>query len=315
MKFFKKLVVFLLVLSLSLSLCLTAFAGGTDDDEEEVGSSDIDEDVGEPDDDEAGKTDDDEEEAQQPGDDDEEEAKPGDDDEEEAKPGDDDEEEAKPGDDDEEEQKPGDDDEEEKPGDDDEEEEKPGDDDPDKKDVREIFTDLADYKDDYYATAAIQFCYDNGLMIGVAPDKFAPKATTTRAEVATIICRMRNGEPGTSTRFSDVAAGEWYTPYIAWADGAKIMIGISATQFAPNAAITREQLVTALWRVSGSPKSEASLKDFSDAEKVSSYAETAMAWAVENHVVLGTDIKTLEPGATATREEMAAIFMRFITNG
>ena len=282
MKFLKKLVVFLLVLSLSLSLCLTAFAGGTDDDEEEVGSSD----VGDPDEDEAGKTDDDEEEAQQPGDDDEEEAKPGDDDEEEQKP-----------------------------GDDDEEEEKPGDDDPDKKDVREIFTDLADYKDDYYATAAIQFCYDNGLMIGVAPDKFAPKATTTRAQVATIVCRMLEGTPGTSTRFSDVAAGEWYTPYIAWADGAKIMIGISATQFAPNAAITREQLITVLWRVSGSPESEASLKDFSDAEKVSSYAEAAMAWAVENHVVLGTDIKTLEPGATATREEMAAIFMRFITNG
>ncbi len=301
MKFLKKLVVFLLVLTLSLSLCLTAFAGDTDDDKEEAGSSD----VGEPDGDEAGKTDDNEEESQQPVDDPEEE-----------KPGTDDPEEEKPGTDDPEEEKPGTDDpEEEKPGTDDPEEEKPGTDDPDKKDVRDIFTDLADYTDDYYATAAIQFCYDNGLMVGVAEDKFAPKSTTLRAEVATIVCRMLEGTPGTTTRFTDVAADAWYTPYIAWADEAKVMIGVSEKEFAPEANITREELVTVLWRISGSPESETSLKDFADAEKVSGYAQTAMAWAVENHVILGTDLKTLEPGVTATREEMAAIFMRFVTNG
>ena len=78
----------------------------------------------------------------------------------------------------------------------------------------------------------------------------------------------------------------------------------------PTVNITREQLVTMLYRYAGSPKANGSLDSFSDAASVSSYAVNAMQWAVENGIVNGSNGK-LNPQDNATRAQVAAILMRF----
>ena len=83
-----------------------------------------------------------------------------------------------------------------------------------------------------------------------------------------------------------------------------------AVENRPNADITREQLVTMLYRYAGSPTANGKLDNFSDSASVSSYAENAMQWAVANGIVNGSNGK-LNPQNNATRAEVAAILMRF----
>lgn len=80
----------------------------------------------------------------------------------------------------------------------------------------------------------------------------------------------------------------------------------------PNNNITREQIITILWRYAGSPKSSAHLSKFSDANSLSSYAKEAMAWAVENGIIIGTN-GALFPKDNATRAQVAAL-QRFIVS-
>lgn len=78
----------------------------------------------------------------------------------------------------------------------------------------------------------------------------------------------------------------------------------------PNGEITREQLVTILWRYAGSPAPTGNLDGFSDADSVADYAKLAMAWAVENGIVSGSN-GALMPTNPATRGQVAAIVMRY----
>ena len=82
----------------------------------------------------------------------------------------------------------------------------------------------------------------------------------------------------------------------------------------PNAFVTREQLVTMLWRYAGEPDSDYSLSAFTDAASVSEWAETAMSWAVENGLITGVTANTLVPSGSATRAQCAAILMRYVEN-
>ena len=78
--------------------------------------------------------------------------------------------------------------------------------------------------------------------------------------------------------------------------------------------LTREQLVTMLWRYAGKPSSNHSLSDYKDAAAVSDFAKDAFAWAVEEGLITGTTADTLSPQGTATRAQVAAILTRFCTN-
>ena len=79
-----------------------------------------------------------------------------------------------------------------------------------------------------------------------------------------------------------------------------------------NGYVTREQLATMLWRYAGEPASNYSLGAYTDADSVSSWAETAMRWAVENGIITGVTDSTLEPQGTATRAQCAAMLMRLV---
>ena len=149
---------------------------------------------------------------------------------------------------------------------------------------------------DWYADA-VKYVSDKGLMSGTGSDKFAPSATTTRAMLMTVLARYA-GEDTTG-------GATWYEKGMNWAKAKGVSDGTN-----PNANITREQLVTMMYRYAGSPKADGKLDSFSDAASVSTYAASAMQWAVANGIVNGSNGK-LNPQDNATRAEVAAILMRF----
>ena len=156
------------------------------------------------------------------------------------------------------------------------------------------FDDVA--SSDWFADA-VKYVADKGLMSGTGSDKFAPSATTTRAMLMTVLARYA-GEDTTG-------GATWYEKGMNWAKAKGVSDGTN-----PNANITREQLVTMMYRYAGSPKADGKLDSFSDAASVSTYAASAMQWAVANGIVNGSNGK-LNPQDNATRAEVAAILMRF----
>lgn len=173
------------------------------------------------------------------------------------------------------------------------------------------FNDVA-YTSWYYD--AVKFVYDKGIMDGVSYYRFAPDATITRGMVVTMLWRMA-GEPyEAAAGFTDVAAGRYYTTAVAWAAKNGIVEGMTATTFAPDQAITREQLASILYRYAkwlGFSGYGSDISGYTDAGKVSSYAYDAMSWAVRSGVVTGTSAKVLDPQGTASRAAAAQMFMNF----
>lgn len=173
------------------------------------------------------------------------------------------------------------------------------------------FNDVA-YTSWYYD--AVKFVYDKGIMDGVSYYRFAPDATITRGMVVTMLWRMA-GEPyEAAAGFTDVAAGRYYTTAVAWAAKNGIVEGMTSTTFAPDQAITREQLASILYRYAkwlGFSGYGSDISGYTDAGKVSSYAYDAMSWAVRSGVVTGTSAKVLDPQGTASRAAAAQMFMNF----
>lgn len=101
---------------------------------------------------------------------------------------------------------------------------------------------------DYYYDAVL-WAVENGITNGTSATTFSPNATVTRAEVVTFLWRAE-GEPGASMSgvFTDVPAGAYYAEAVAWAVDMGITEGVSSSSFAPNAACTRAQIVTFLYR-------------------------------------------------------------------
>ena len=181
-----------------------------------------------------------------------------------------------------------------------------------------------DVNSDHWFYEAVMFIYEQNVMQGINDTQFAPNATLTRGMVATILHRLYfDGTPPVSSAnhgFGDVAPGTWYANAVAWAFENGIVQGVSATSFAPNDPITREQLATMLHRyaeftgVNISVSAGANLDRFADAYRVSSWAEDAKLWANYNDLITGRTTTTIVPGGTANRAEAATILMRFIQN-
>lgn len=174
------------------------------------------------------------------------------------------------------------------------------------------FNDVS-YGDWYYD--AVQFVYSRGIMDGVDYYKFAPNGTITRGMIVTMLWRMA-GEPFEMpvTSFTDVEIGRYYTTAVAWACRNGIADGMGESTFGPNDAITREELVTLLYRYAqyfGHSCIGTSIEGFADAGSVSSYAYNAMCWAYKAGVVTGTTGSRLNPQGTASRAEAAQMIMSF----
>ena len=167
---------------------------------------------------------------------------------------------------------------------------------------------------------AVQYVYDKGMMTGVSADRFAPASTTTRGMIVTILYRLEN-EPAVSggSAFTDVESGAWYADAVAWAAANDIVNGTSATTFAPNSPITREQMATMLYRFAQYKGMDVvtlqeHLTGYPDGDQVSDYAIPAMNWAVGQGLIAGMENGTLVPQGSATRAQVATILMRFCEN-
>ena len=182
-----------------------------------------------------------------------------------------------------------------------------------------VKADFADVAADAWYADAVQYVYENGMMSGTSETTFSPDLTTTRGMIVTILYRLENEPTVTgTTAFTDVAADQYYANAVAWAAQNGIVSGIDATTFAPNNAITREQMAAILYRYAQfkgcDVSAKADLSVYTDAAQVSTYATDAMAWANGAQLITGTSQATLTPAGNATRAQVATILMRFCEN-
>ena len=152
---------------------------------------------------------------------------------------------------------------------------------------------------------SVQYVYDKGMMTGVSADRFAPASTTTRGMIVTILYRLEN-EPAVSggSAFTDVENGAWYADAVAWAAANDIVNGTSATTFAPNSPITREQMATMLYRFAQYKGMDAvtseNLTGYPDGDQVSDYAISGHELGDWPGLIAGMENGTLVPQGSAT---------------
>ena len=175
----------------------------------------------------------------------------------------------------------------------------------------------------YWAHEGIDYCVRNRLMSGVGAGTFSPDTACTRAQIVKILYNRSGNQTDYSyyyLPFTDVAPGAWYYNAVAWAYYNDVTSGTSATMFTPNAAITRQQLVTFLYRytVKYAPEftgNAAPISAFPDAGSVANWAYAAMSWAVGNGLIQGNahdnGLDYLDPNGSATHAQTATIIMRY----
>ena len=165
----------------------------------------------------------------------------------------------------------------------------------------------------------VYFAVSNGLFNGIDEFTFAPGASMTRAMLVTVLYRLE-GQPAVTggSAFADAAAGQWYTDAVIWATRNGIVNGYDNGKFGTDDNVTREQMATILYRYAQNcgydTTARADLNGYTDAAKISSYAQEAMSWANAMGLINGRTAASLAPTGTATRAEVAAIFHRFVEN-
>lgn len=168
----------------------------------------------------------------------------------------------------------------------------------------------------YYS--AIEYVYEHDLMAGTSATTFEPNATLSRAMVAQILYNLE-GQPTVEgeSAFTDTNT-HWAATAITWAQKTGVVSGYENNTFRPNKAVTREELAQMLYNYAKYKEynltAKGDLTVFPDGSKVSSWAETAMAWANGNRLINGFEDNTLRPGGDSTRAQAASILMNFDLN-
>ena len=162
----------------------------------------------------------------------------------------------------------------------------------------------------------VDFVVGMGYMNGTSETTFDPALTTNRAMVITTLYRMA-GEPAVdgSHSFTDVQAGSFYENAVIWAVNSGICNGKSASSFAPTDAVTRQELVTFLYRFAKYMGVDVtarydSLASFVDADTTAAYAVVPMKWAVGTGLITGMDETHLAPMALSNRAQLATMLVR-----
>ena len=163
----------------------------------------------------------------------------------------------------------------------------------------------------------VRFVYQRGIMVGTSDQTFDPGTSLTRAMVVQVLANFdgANLTKYGASPFGDVQSGDWYAPAVAWAAKNNIVMGIGDNNFGPGESVTREQMITMLYRYCQYKEVEiaggSDLAVFTDAAAVSGYAVEAMGWAVANEFIQGVSESELQPQGLADRAQAAAIFARF----
>ncbi|MCL2828644.1 MAG: S-layer homology domain-containing protein [Oscillospiraceae bacterium] len=169
---------------------------------------------------------------------------------------------------------------------------------------------------------AVSFVYANNIMRGASETTFDPLADFNREQVVATLFRMYHSRPANAsdpaaTPFADVDPEQWYAPYIAWAFGAGIVTGQTATTFGTGVPVTRQDFAVLVHRFANFTGADTGVPDgftpqFPDAGTIGPWAEAAMAWAVYTGLITGTGEGLVLPWETANRAEAAMILMRYM---
>lgn len=183
------------------------------------------------------------------------------------------------------------------------------------------FTDISDH----WAKSAVAFVTAQGLFQGTSETEFMPDSEMTRAMFVTVLQRFGTAvnakwklQSSNSLSFADVPAGEWYTDAVAWASGTGVVNGIGDGMFAPNDAVTREQMAVMIVRFASLCGVELPAvtepAEFTDAAQIQDWAADAVVKAQKAGIIQGRPEGNFDPQATATRAEVAAIMQRLVEN-
>ena len=179
------------------------------------------------------------------------------------------------------------------------------------------FSDIAgNWAEDYIVEANTQ-----GLIYGYN-GVYRPNDTMTRAEFVTILYRACGSpKPSKAASFTDLTQ-TWYRDPIAWAEENQVVNGVGNGKFDPGGPVTREQLVTILFRLSGGQSGMESMFTsaydgaYTDAGQISAYAKPAVYWSIYHEILCGQQSLTvpaaLAPRAAATRAQIAVMIVRYL---
>ena len=168
--------------------------------------------------------------------------------------------------------------------------------------------------------AAIEALAAREIINGMGDDSFAPDATMTRAQYATIVVKALGLTPKANDRFQDVASNAWYAPYVGTANAYGIVNGVSNTEFDPDGTITRQEAAVMTIRAAklcglDTAMSEAEqndvLCDYMDYRQIASWAKESMAYCYWNEI-LNTDDLNAEPKREILRGEVAEMLYRML---
>ena len=166
---------------------------------------------------------------------------------------------------------------------------------------------------------AVDYVLARGIMSGYGDGYFGPNDTLTRGMVAQLFYNLA-GSPDIEGQvsFGDVADGVWYADAVRWAEANKVVGGYADGSFGPNDNITREQLASILYRYAAANgenmNATADLNGFADANSISEWSRTALAWANAEGLITGKTGNIIDAKGYATRAEIATILMRYIEN-
>ena len=171
--------------------------------------------------------------------------------------------------------------------------------------------------DGHWAGPQLAYAAALGLLQGDENGRLNPNQSVNRAEAFAILWRAYGSVEAENANFADVADGAWYQQAANWAAEQQITTGSDNGLFAPSGQLSREQLVTLLYRLN-LQENDAPAVDrnqvlsYADGVQVSDWAFAAFAWALDEGLVQGTDKGLLEPQRAATRAEMIALLMKFL---
>lgn len=175
-----------------------------------------------------------------------------------------------------------------------------------------------DVSPDDWFYPAVEFTLERGYFAGSSGGRFLPNQELSRAQLAQVLWTMCGcPEAEGASSFSDVSSDDWFAAAVAWCQQENLMTGVSASCFAPDASLSREQMIAVLYRYArytgSSLRAGADLSEFSDQDAVSPWAVNSMRWAVSNGLISGSN-NTLRPRDIVSRAEMASVLYSYDLN-
>lgn len=177
-----------------------------------------------------------------------------------------------------------------------------------------VFTDTANH----WAKADIDFVAARGLLSGTGNNQFSPNIGMTRGMFVTALGRLAGIDPASykTGKFTDVKTDAYYAPYVNWAAEKGIVSGTTATTFAPDSAVTRQEMAVIMANYAKAlgynvPKTREAVT-FADNAKIASWAKDAVKAMQMAGIINGKDSNKFDPTGTATRAEAAAVLHRYV---